>query len=455
VANTHDFDRREPESGTAGPMPLAPVLRGADALADLALYWTAGPIVLVSPTPICDALVRYSDRLFDRSSTTILVPPRADPDLAGAAAGDEALVREIVEAALGRAAVLRPWGAVPGVYNLIGSLTRAGIDVDASEVPLREDLGMVRRLDSKVGFRHFVNEAPRLVGHVQMPTGTLCQSIAEVVSCLAPLLRRDGRAVVKAAMGTAGSGVIVVDAGLAGSSALDLRTHVEMRIAQRPRLFHRRPYVVEEFVGRAETAPDGGEGATFVTVFIHGDGTVDTLGPARELRNVHNRIVAVEVGKDAGPENSPQLFESPVRALGAAASAIGYRGNAVFDFLLDSRGRPKVIEMNPRRGTAGFVFALARALFGPDWPLRLSGLIRLPVPVEPSLALGPERVLEIIETANQRLSGDALIVPVGLTWLKLRSPGVAVVTFAPHRAGVTEAESLLIGLLGQVEEDSQ
>ena len=283
-----------------------------------------------------------------------------------------------------------------------------------------------------------------------MPAGEICGSIDEVVASLEPLLARDGRAVLKPELGTAGSGVIIVDANSTDTSGTELRPYIEARMAQRPALFYSGPYVVEAFVGPSGGTEDLSHGATFVTVFIHSDGMFETLGAARERRNTHNRIAAVEVGRDSGPANTPEMFDESVRTLCAAAAAIGYRGSAIFDFLLDSHADPAVIEMNARRGTAGFVFTLAQALFGPDWTNRHSGLIRLPLHVEPSERLNPDRVLDVIETTNQSLSGDAVIVPVSLTWLKLPNPGVAIVTFGSDRTAISEAESGLSEWLAQV-----
>jgi hypothetical protein len=177
-------------------------------------------------------------------------------------------------------------------------------------------------------------------------------------------------------------------------------------------------------------------------VFIDPDGGFRMLGAAREVRDAGNRIVAVEVGKDSGPASSASVFDEPVRALCTAAAALGFRGNGVFDFLLGSNGRPLVIEMNPRRGTATFVYGLAEALFGSGWPEWISGLVRVPLSIEPGRSIEPERALEIVELTNKELAGESLIVPLSLTWLKSPKPGVAIATFARNRAEIARAEAL-------------
>ena len=136
---------------SARPTP-APALSGASALADLALFWVSGPMVLISPVQIHDALVRYSDRLFQRSPTIVCVPQTTGLDLAGAAAVDPAVVGAIVDAVGSQKCNLRPWGALPGIYDLLATLTRAGLDVDAHAFPLREDLLTVQQLDSRSVF---------------------------------------------------------------------------------------------------------------------------------------------------------------------------------------------------------------------------------------------------------------------------------------------------------------
>ncbi len=260
------------------------------------------------------------------------------------------------------------------------------------------------------------------------------------------VLARDGGAVVKADLGTGGSGVIVVDTERARMSRPALESWLKDTMARRPALFQKGPFVVEALVGERVGSPGAG-GATFVTVVIGADGDVQVLGIAREIRDDANRISAIEIGKDVEASAPRELFDEPVRNLARAAASLGYRGPAVFDFMVRPTAPPLVLEMNPRRGTTGFIYTVAQALFGADWMQRHCGVIRLPIPISASSRMDPERALEVIEATNRHLDGAGHIAPVSLTWLSLPRPGLAVAVFAADRDAVAASERLLIAAL--------
>jgi hypothetical protein len=289
VANTSDFNRvgRWIPASTRPTDKTNPKSSGSP-YADMSLYWSRQDCLILSPVAFEPSLIRYSDRLLNRNSTPVLSLP-TDTGMGAVAAAKPEVIEQIVDFLDGDEGDLRPWGVTEHIYDLVAAIEAAGGRVCMNEAPARRHAALIEELDSKAGFRQFVDELQSGSVRIRMPEGQVCASKHDVSATVATLIETNAECVVKSNVGSGGSGVLIVQAS-PGRDTASLVTELEARMEKRRTVFHSGPYVVERRVSLPE-GNLGHVGATSVNALIGPDGTARIIGWGREVRDQSNHHV--------------------------------------------------------------------------------------------------------------------------------------------------------------------
>lgn len=326
--------------GQFSPSERASWLRASDDLADMAAFWGGDDKVLVAPRGVNRAwLADVSDQMACRIQA--IEPNNVSGRLLQDLLGDPIALKQLA-ALLPEGATVEAWGVTAAVLELVAALralgTRAEIDA-----PARGNLWSVGYLDSKLALSDIAGWIPEL----RVPRSYTALTFDHLLGLVAAMCGERAPFVVKSNVGVGGFGTFLAPAPSGYSTVLrDLGAAMDGEP-----VFREGPFLVQEYV---ESAP--------TTLRPTYDGVVNDMGEVEDVGTGGMLIDGAEyrgvvVGEVELPHSALEEARRVGRAVGRAASALGFRGWFDVDFVLSDEGELFATEINARRTSPVHAFA--------------------------------------------------------------------------------------------------
>ncbi len=347
----YDFLTRSPQT-QAG---LSPAMSEAYH-ADRTLMWIGDPKLVFVSYAIPHAEELCSQFGYDGTSYATPLSPSASLSL-DILCKPPLLQRLLAYAGPDMTIQLVPYATTPEFAKLAVALHRDhGIRVLLPESPRADSLWLRDYVDTKSGFHHLAGKwlpnSPDL-----LPEAYCCAGLTHAAAT-AYWFSVQGRAcIVKPDTGESGLGSVIIQPD-------DLRSEQEIS-----RLLERQPYwgqdklVVEEYI--TTTVPVSPSVEVFVPA--HGEGEPTVTYVCEQLFRDFGQFSGVIVSREqrAQPWYQPCIDSALVIAHNLQVR--GYAGHFDLDAVVDSEGRPRLLEVNARRTGGTHVHEFAHFVFGPNY----------------------------------------------------------------------------------------
>lgn len=368
LANLLEFNHRTLASSVT-PFELAAWDAPGTDLADLALFWGGDDALVVLSADVNPLWVDDIVNTLGFRSLRTVCATSSTTNVCADVLRSPPLFRD-VESALssGSNPALAAWGPTPQLGELARRFAGRVPDLRMLGLPPPDRFWLSYQLDSKVGFRHFVQQSG-LDSSVKLPEGFVVPDFETALGALDHFASRGVGCALKTAHGTGGFGVFRVPAAKM-EDGLD-RVLRELRSRMRwDSRWRSGPLVIEELV---EAARGAAAPATTADFEVADDGSVSCVGSGTmRLRN-EQFYTGVLCGRGALNANLAAEMEHAGRVVGAAAAASGYRGLFDLDFVMTIDGALVVTEMNARRASPSHAIIVAELVRGNRW--RESGAV--------------------------------------------------------------------------------
>lgn len=430
--------------------------RYADGYAELGLFWSEMPKVLVTPRTIQREFVSYVCQLLGYGHVEVVVPRRGAGGVSERLLNDEEALLELTACCEGHDIVeMRSWGATLNQYRVRERLESKIENVDCLDLPHPKDHWCVDYLDSKSTFRVICGGLSHTAMALSPPEGYLCSSLATARNISERLFWDSRRlCLLKRDRGVGGLGNITLRArSVDGSFEAAWEEAVEA-LGNSPFFSAEETWVVEEIV--RESPNDEWDGRIPRSIFMSGEvgrnGRHRIVGGGVDYRDASGGYAGAELGYQTRLSTVADSLLEGMDILGQLLSRIGYRGHWGVNFVIDRIGRPRAVELNPRRCGESHAYSIAETLYGPDWMGECYVLSRLPWPVSTAPNEPTAAVIKAFADVNDRWEGKAVVcIPTLLGWLSYRGRrGIGYAIFGPDSTVVAEAERSLHGALEKV-----
>jgi hypothetical protein len=303
--------------------PAGPQLRGWNRYANLALFYSPHPAVVVLPDHLDDAWVRAQGRQLEWDAVEMFSGVAHDTRLSTEVLARPALYTRVSD----RTMPMIAWGRTAATDRL--RLADGGRALDAT-----------RRFESKRWAHDLFATVAGTDPAIRVPTQLCVDSPRAAARALARRAAAGATTVVKAEFGVGGHGTAVVtpwDLVRGGGARRLARQLVDVD----PDLFAE-VILVEDYIGGAGRYRD-------LTVdAVLGDGGLTHLVGVGLMDIAGTGYRGVTVGPGVVPAGLCVPAERFTLAVGAALAADGYRGWFDVDFVTDQSGRLAPTEINPR-----------------------------------------------------------------------------------------------------------
>lgn len=328
--------------------------KGANALAEQALFWGVGDTLAVVPSAPDPLFLEDIAPFCPPDTISWAASGEATPFLGRAALADSALFERIA-LHLSRSGenLLTGWGLTIGLAKLIEALRKRGCRFETPDLPPAESWPFARNLDSKAGGRTFLENSG-----LPMADGFVLTSLKEAAEAAAYFFKAGKGVAIKANHGAGGYGVFLAHPETCGQSAEKLAKALEMR-ARMEGFWRSSLFVVEELY------PDSP--AITADLRILPDGAVKLIGLGLMLIRQERLYQGILAGRGALAEPLSEKCGALAEKIGRALHREGYTGWLNVDFIVDGKGEPLVAEINLRRSCPSHAFDFAAAHFGEGW----------------------------------------------------------------------------------------
>ncbi len=342
IGNVTEFNHSHVR-GLFVPSEWAMWRRAGDELADMAAFWGGDDKVLLVP--------RGTDREWlgdlgeDLGWTLDLVEPRPTTGrLLDDAVSDAASMARLADL-LPETVTVEAWGATASLLRFNGALRAMGVDARL-RAPHADKLWTVGYLDSKLALDDLAQRVPEL----RVPASYTAVTYEHLLGLAKAMIAEARPFVVKSNVGVGGFGMFADPDPDPLDEAATLDDLVAALGAEP--IFREGPFLVQEW---KRTAP-GTLHPTFNGI-VRGVDDVESVGVGGMLVDecVYRGVV---VGEE--PVAAPALADATRvgRAVGMAASCLGFRGWYDVDFVLAESGDLYATEINARRTSPAHAFAV-------------------------------------------------------------------------------------------------
>lgn len=267
--------------------------------------------------------------------------------------------------------LVESYGATPQYADLVEALRRQTHRPIQNCMTDRQDLGVVSRLDSKIGAREFLSAATAHE-NVQLTQAISAQPGPQLHRQVAGAVDSFGSVLLKAEFAAGGHGMAVVDS-LASIDAQAADLLAQGCVGD---------LLLEEYLGPGD--------ATMPVSFsarIDPNGELTAIGVGRELRYSTRFYAGMHIGRHSIDHEYADVATSAGLAIGSVMSRAGFRGAFSLDFLcrIDD-GVLFPLEINPRRSLGSTLVDICMQLYGPHYESEAAAIARRRVPVHRSIA---------------------------------------------------------------------
>ncbi|GAB2747143.1 hypothetical protein [Amycolatopsis magusensis] len=411
VGNVAEYQARFTE-------PDAVSVRGGHSYADLAMFYSPHPEVVVLPGPLDSSWVELQRRALHWEPVEVHSGVSSGPGLTGAVLDRPGLVQRLTRAD----GPVLAWGHTTGVDRLL-SATGRGPRIGATA------LEAGRRWESKAASNELFGELAD--DGILVPRQQRFDSLSEAAAVAARSAGDGVSVVLKAVHGVGGSGTLVVTPELVadwGGVRAFRRRMRRSRVAGE--------VVVEQFVAATGPWRDvtvDGVVAAHGDVHLVGAGAMDVDG---------TRYSGVLIGPDVLPAPLGRVAARFGLRVGEALAASGYRGWFDVDFVPAPAGRLAPTEINCRVTGPAIAFCLQARLnrvHGAPWLVRTCDRLRLGARL-------PEDLLYDHVRALTRACAElgAVLVPTIPSAGFAEDPTLGVALAARDRETLRLAENLVV-----------
>jgi hypothetical protein len=177
-------------------------------LANRSVFWEGCNKIVITPRPIDKDIL---DCIFDRlhyKNIINLSPRKQEVALSTAILKDKRLFAQVVRIINKNPnLIITSYAYTKEFQELVNALRKLKLQFRVDNEPDNGGCMLVKRLDSKVGFREEVSKINHKAKKIDLPKYFVCNSKSEVLASVRSLYKQGLSCIVKASMGEGGGGV--------------------------------------------------------------------------------------------------------------------------------------------------------------------------------------------------------------------------------------------------------
>lgn len=308
-------------------------------------FWGGDNKIIVTPTPIPEALLKHNIEKIGYKNIKNLWPKDPDIRLCNSILNDPVLIEVLIQVFQSNKNVkLSSYSVTDDYLNLLRFLERKIAGWHITNMPkMTNPLDLVRKIDSKNGFRKIVANL-FLRENIKLPRGYICKTENDITKAISFFLNADIGFVIKVHNGESGWGVKIIDNDAVQKLTEDKVKDWLRELFESDPIWKFAPYIVEEFIPVDKTI---GGGFLSAEGHITDEGFVFDYNCGQEVTK-DGFFEGVVLSNDIIPDSVNTSMRIGMEAIGNELYSKGYRGVFDVDFAAGKDGNLYILESNAR-----------------------------------------------------------------------------------------------------------